>query len=414
MKNMDKQRILSRFLEYVSYDTQSDDTSSETPSTSKQLLLAQKLQKELISIGLQNVELDQKGYVYALLPSNSRKKVPAVGFIAHIDTSPDMPGNNIRPKIIQNYNGNDIVLNETQQIVLKVDEYPDLKRYLGQTIITTDGSTLLGADDKAGIAAIMTAMEYLTTNPDIEHGDVYVAFTPDEEIGRGMDHFQIDKFKAEFAYTVDGGGLGELEYESFNAALATITIQGNNIHPGYGKNKLINALHIATEINSMLPPAQRPEHTTGYEGFFHLIKIDGTVEKATMMYLVRDHDSNFFQQRKEFIKSVVDFLNQKYGQQIIHIEMKDQYFNMREKIEPVYYVVEYAIEAMKQENIEPHIIPIRGGTDGSRLSFMGIPCPNIFAGGHNFHSKYEYVPLESIEKSARVILNIIQIVHQKS
>lgn len=414
MKNMDKQRILSRFLEYVSYDTQSDDTSSETPSTSKQLLLAQKLQKELISIGLHNVELDQKGYVYALLPSNSRKKVPAVGFIAHIDTSPDMPGNNIRPKIIQNYNGNDIVLNETQQIVLKVDEYPDLKRYLGQTIITTDGSTLLGADDKAGIAAIMTAMEYLTTNPDIEHGDVYVAFTPDEEIGRGMDHFQIDKFKAEFAYTVDGGGLGELEYESFNAALATITIQGNNIHPGYGKNKLINALHIATEINSMLPPAQRPEHTTGYEGFFHLIKIDGTVEKATMMYLVRDHDSNFFQQRKEFIKSVVDFLNQKYGQQIIHIEMKDQYFNMREKIEPVYYVVEYAIEAMKQENIEPHIIPIRGGTDGSRLSFMGIPCPNIFAGGHNFHSKYEYVPLESIEKSARVILNIIQIVHQKS
>lgn len=402
---MNKDKILSRFLKYISFDTQSNELFDQIPSTTNQFNFANYLYEELKSIGLKNIQTEQ-GYVYCFLSSNCNNDVPAVGFIAHIDTSPEMPGSNIKPKIIQNYNGNDIILNEELQIVLKIDEYPDLKNYVGQTIITTDGTTLLGADDKAGITAIISAVEYILQNSDFKHGDIYIAFTPDEEIGRGMDNFNLQKFKAVFAYTVDGGALGEIEYENFNAASCTITIQGNNIHPGYGKNKLINALHIATELNNMLPVSERPEHTSGYEGFFHLTKLEGSVEKALMQYLIREHDYYLFEQRKKFFTEVVNFLNNKYGK-IVQIEIKDQYYNMHEIIEKSFQTVQYAIEAMKKENIEPKVVPCRGGTDGSRLSFMGIPCPNIFTGGHNNHSKYEYIPLESIVKATKVILNII-------
>lgn len=402
---MNKDKILSRFLKYVSFDTQSNEQSDQIPSTTNQLIFANYIYEELKSLGLQNLQTE-KGYVYCYLPSNCNKDVPAVGFLAHIDTSPEMSGNNIKPKIIQNYDGNDVILNEELQIKLKIDEHPELKNYVGQTIITTDGTTLLGADDKAGITAIISAVEYILHNPDFKHGDIYITFTPDEEIGRGMDNFDLQKFKANFAYTIDGGALGEIEYENFNAALCEIKIQGNNIHPGYGKNKLINALHIATELNNMLPASERPEHTSGYEGFFHLTKLEGSVEKALMQYLIREHDYNLFEQRKKFITEIVNFLNNKYGQ-IIQIKIKDQYYNMRKIIENSFQTVQYAIEAMKKENIEPKIVPCRGGTDGSKLSFMGIPCPNIFTGVHNNHSKYEYIPLESIVKATKVILNII-------
>jgi len=408
-----KEKLLERFLRYISYDTKSDDSVTVFPSTESQRNFAHILCDELKQLGITDARVDANSYVYGTLPTNTKKSVPAIGFIAHMDTSPDMPGNNIKPNIIKDYDGKDIILNKEENITLRVSEYPELSSYIGQTIITTDGTTLLGADDKAGIAEIMTAIEYLIQHPEIEHGDIKIGFTPDEEIGRGVDYFDVKGFGAEFAYTLDGGRIGELEYENFNAAGALIKIQGNNIHPGYAKNKMLNALHLISELNSMLPSEQRPEHTTGYEGFYHLIKAEGTVESATMQYIIRDHDKKLFEQKKAFLLSCIDFLNAKHGNGTFSIELKDQYFNMREQIEPVFHIVEYAEQAMTQAGVEPYIIPIRGGTDGARLSFMGLPCPNIFAGGHNFHGKYEYLPLESMVKATEVILNIINIVTQK-
>ena len=408
-----KQKILDRFLHYISFDTKSDENATVFPSTESQRAFANMLCEELKSIGISKAEVDSNSYVYATLPANITDKVPVVGFIAHMDTSPDMPGNDIKPQIIKNYDGKDIVLKASKNIVLKTSEYPELKNYVGQTIITTDGTTLLGADDKAGVAEIMTAIEYLIQHPEIPHGEIKIGFTPDEEIGRGVDYFNVKKFGADFAYTLDGGEIGELEYENFNAAGAVINIKGNNIHPGYAKDKMLNALHLASEFNSLLPPHERPEHTTGYEGFYHLVKTEGSVESATIQYIIRDHNKIPFELRKKTIRGIADFMNSKYGNGVITAEVKDQYFNMKEKIEPVYHIVEYAQKAMIQAGVEPRIIPIRGGTDGARLSFMGLPCPNIFAGGHNFHGKFEYVPLESMEKAAQVMLNIIQTVQNK-
>jgi len=408
------QKILERFLHYISFDTQSKEGSETYPSTQSQSEFARMLYKELQSIGISDARIDANSYVYGSLPSNTTKEIPVVGFIAHMDTSPDMPGKNIRPQIIENYDGEDILLNKEENIILKTTEYPELKKYTGQTLITTDGTTLLGADDKAGIAEIMTAIEHLVLHPEIEHGDIKIAFTPDEEIGRGVDYFDTNAFGAEFAYTIDGGQIGELEFENFNAAGAKINIRGNNIHPGYAKNKMLNALHLVSELNALLPVQQRPEYTANYEGFFHLIKIEGTVETASMQYIIRDHDRQLFEQKKNMMQSCVDFLNHKYGEGIFTLELKDQYYNMREKIEPVFYIVEYAAQAMKEAGVEPLIIPIRGGTDGSRLSYMGLPCPNIFAGGHNFHGKFEYIPLQSMEKAVQVILNIIRIITTKN
>lgn len=405
--------LLTRFLDYISFDTQSDESSTTFPSTESQKKFAAILCDELKIIGIKDAFVDSNSYVYGSLPSNSNKKLPVIGFIAHMDTSPDMPGNNIQPKIIKNYSGHDITLNPDQNIILKTSEYPELKEYTGQTLITTDGTTLLGADDKAGIAEIMTAIEYLVQHPDIEHGEIKIGFTPDEEIGRGVDYFDVAGFGADFAYTLDGGRIGELEYENFNAAGALIKIRGNNIHPGYAKNKMLNALHLVSEFNTLLPPQQRPEFTSDYEGFFHLIKVEGTVESATMQYIIRDHNAQKFSEKKAILQMITDFLNNKYCEGIFTLELKDQYKNMREMVEPVFYIVEYARQAMIEAGIEPHIIPIRGGTDGARLSFMGLPCPNIFAGGHNFHGKYEFIPLQSMVKAVEVILNIIRIVTNK-
>ncbi len=401
--------ILERFLRYVKIDTQSDESSSSTPSSHKQFQLARLLVEELKSMGLKDVELDDKCYIMATLPANMDKKVPVIGFISHMDTSPDMPGFNVNPQIIENYNGDDIVLNKDKNIVLRVSEYPELKMYKGQTLITTDGTTLLGADDKAGIAEIMTAVEYLIHHPEIKHGTIKIGFTPDEEIGRGVDYFDVKKFGADYAYTIDGGRIGELEYENFNAAMAKINIRGNNIHPGYAKNKMLNAMLVAMEFNSMLPPHERPEHTQDYEGFYHLIKMEGTVEHAFLQYIIRDHDKALFELRKQRVQKITDYLNNKYGEGVIELELKDQYYNMREKIEPVYHVVEKAIKAMEMAGVKPHVVPIRGGTDGARLSYMGLPCPNIFTGGHNFHGKYEYIPLQSMQKAVEVILNIVRL-----
>lgn len=403
-----KQEILSRFLKYISIDTQSDENSTTFPSTEKQFHLARLLYQELVDLGMKNVSLDDNGYIMATLPSNVSHNVPVIGFIAHMDTSPDMPGKVDHPQIIQNYDGTDVIINSEKNLVLSLADFPELSEYKGQTLITTDGTTLLGADDKAGIAEIMTAMQYLLQNPDIPHGEIRVGFTPDEEIGKGVDFFDVAKFAADFAYTMDGGGIGELEFENFNAAGARMQIQGRNIHPGYAKDKMLNALHLAIEFNEMLPRTQRPEHTANYEGFFHLIKIEGTVENAYLQYIIRDHDRQKFEKRKILIQTITTYLNEKYGEGTFNLEIKDQYYNMREKVEPVYHVVETARKAMVELGIEPKVVPIRGGTDGARLSYMGLPCPNIFAGGHNFHGKFEYVPLESMEGAVKVILKIIE------
>lgn len=408
-----KEKLLKRFLQYVSFDTQSKEGVDAFPSTVSQKYFAEFLCEELRSVGL-NAAVDDYSYVYATLSSNISSKIPAVGFLSHMDTSPDMPGYAIVPKLTYNYNGEDIVLNTEKNILLRVSDYPELLNYSGQTLITTNGSTLLGADDKAGIAEIITAMEYLIQHPEIEHGDIKIAFTPDEEIGRGVDFFNVEKFGADFAYTVDGGAPGELEYENFNAARANIGITGNNIHPGYAKNKMMNALHLAMEFNALLPVHSRPEHTEGREGFFHLTKFEGTVENAVMQYIIRDHDKFLFEKKKELINSGAEFLNRKYGLEIFSVEMKDQYYNMREKIEPEYHIVEYAEKAMTEAGIEARIVPVRGGTDGARLSYKGLPCPNIFTGGHNFHGKYEFISLESMEKAVQVILNIIRLVTTKN
>ena len=402
------EKILDRFLRYVSVDTQSDENSESQPSSAKQLDLLRMLRDELTAMGVE-ATLDEYGYVMAKLPSNIDRKVPVVGFIAHVDTSPDASGANVRPQIIENYDGGDIALKGVPGLFLKPSEFPELLGHKGETIITTDGTTLLGADDKAGVAEIMNAVQYMVEHPEFKHGEIRIGFTPDEEIGRGVVKFDVKKFGAEYAYTMDGGEVGELEFENFNAASAKIHIQGRNVHPGYAKGKMKNAILIGMELNSLLPVQQRPEFTEGYEGFFHIINFKGSVEEADFGYIIRDHDRAKFEEKKEVIGKCVAFINEKYGEGTASLEVKDQYYNMRQQVEPYYFIVEKAVKAMEMEGIEARIQPIRGGTDGANLSFKGLPCPNIFAGGLNFHGKMEFAPLESIEKASRVVLNIISL-----
>ena len=401
------EKLIERFLRYVAVDTQSDESSDTQPSAAKELNLLKMLRDELVAMGVK-AELDEWGYVMATIPSNvGDKDVPALGFIAHVDTSPDASGADIKPQIIEGYDGLDIPLNGVPGLALKVSDFPELAEYKGQTIITTDGTTLLGADDKAGVAEIMDAVQYIVEHPEFKHGKICIGFTPDEEIGRGVVKFDVAKFGAKYAYTMDGGAVGELEYENFNAAAATVKIQGLNIHPGYAKGKMKNAILIGMELNGLLPVEQRPEFTSGYEGFFHLISFNGTVEEATFSYIIRDHDMALYEKRKAILQDCVNFINAKYGEGTASVEIKHQYYNMRKQVEPHFEIIEKAVKAMEMEGIKPKIQPIRGGTDGANLSFMGLPCPNIFAGGHNFHGKMEYVPLESMEKASKVILNII-------
>lgn len=404
-----KEHIIKRFVSYVTVDTESDPASETTPSTKKQWDLAHKLTEELKQIGLEDVTIDDNAYIMATLPSNVDHDVPTIGFISHFDTSPDFTGKDVKPQIIEKYNGKDIVLNEEKNIILSPDYFEDLLQYKGQTIITTDGTTLLGADDKAGICEIVSAMEYLVNHPEIKHGKIRVGFTPDEEIGRGAHKFDVEKFGAQWAYTMDGSQIGELEYENFNAAGAVVKIKGKIVHPGYAKGKMINSMYIATEFINSLPRLETPEHTTDYQGFFHLHNMEGDVEETTLKYIIRDHDHGHFEARKEVMEKLTRELNSQYGSEVISIEIKDQYFNMREKIEPVMHIVDIAEKAMKALDIEPLIKAIRGGTDGSQLSYMGLPCPNIFAGGHNFHGRYEYVPVESIIKATEVICKIAEL-----
>ena len=402
------EKILDRFLRYVAVDTQSDPESETQPSAAKELDLLKMLCEELKAMGLE-AELDQYGYVMATIPSNCDKEIPAVGFIAHVDTAPDASGADIKPQIIPDYDGSDIPLKGVEGLSLKVSDFPELLDYKGQTIITTDGTTLLGADDKAGVTEIMNAVQYIVEHPEFKHGEIKIGFTPDEEIGRGVVKFDVEKFGARYAYTMDGGAVGELEYENFNAAGATVKIQGRNIHPGYAKGKMLNAILIGMELNALLPVDQRPEYTSGYEGFFHIIGFNGTVESATFSYIIRDHDMALYEQKKAYMQKCVDFINEKYGEGTATVEIKHQYYNMRKEVEPHYHIVEKAKLAMEMEGIVPNIKPIRGGTDGANLSFMGLPCPNIFAGGHNFHGKMEFIPLESMEKASKVILNIVSL-----
>mgnify|MGYP001305463086 CR=1 FL=1 len=401
-------KMLDRFLKYVKFETTSDENSTTVPSTMNQLEFAKMIGKELEEIGLKDVSVDEKAYVMATLPSNIEKQIPTIGFIAHMDTSSDVSGKDVNPKIIENYNGEDIVLNEEKNIVLSVADFPDIKNYIGKKIITTDGTTLLGADNKAGIAEIITAMEFLIQNPDVPHGTVRIAFTPDEEIGRGADHFDVEKFNANYAYTVDGGPIGELEYENFNAATAKISIQGTNIHPGTAKNIMVNSILVGMELNSMLPANEKPQYTEKYEGYYHLIEYNGSIENTEMIYTIRDHDKKKFEKKKEIIEEIVKFLNYKYDN-IITLDIKDSYYNMKEKILPVIEIVDIAEKAIEQSGIKPIIKPIRGGTDGARLSYMGLPCPNLFTGGHNYHGKFEYIPVFAMEKAVDVILKIIEL-----
>lgn len=402
------EKILDKFLRYVALDTTSDPESPTQPSTQKQLELSKLLVKELQELGIADATLDKDGYVMATIEANCDCNIPTIGFIAHVDTAPDVSGANIKPQIISNYDGGDILLSKESDLSLKVEEFPEMVQYKGQTIITTDGTTLLGADDKAGVAEIMSAVEYIVNHPEFKHGKIKIGFTPDEEIGRGVDAFDVARFGADYAYTMDGGMIGELEYENFNAAGAKVHIQGRNIHPGYAKNKMINAIIVAMELNAMLPVEQRPEFTQDYEGFIHVIGFNGSVEEATIQYIVRDHDFAKFEEKKALLTACVEFLNKKYGN-ILTLDMKDQYYNMRKEVEPHYHIIDKAVKAMEMAGITPHIQPIRGGTDGARLSFMGLPCPNIFAGGHNFHGKLEFVPLESMEAATKVILNIVSL-----
>ncbi|MCW1735603.1 peptidase T [Anaerorudis cellulosivorans] len=408
-----KVNVVDRFIKYAKIDTQSDENSNQTPSTLKQFNLAKEVERELIEMGMTDVSLDNNCYLMATLPANSEKRIPTIGFIAHFDTSPDMSGENVKPHIVKQYTGNDIVLNEEQHIVLSPHDFPELLDHIGEDLIVTDGTTLLGADDKAGIAEIITAMQHFLDHPEIKHGKVRIAFTPDEEIGRGADKFDVQKFGAEWGYTVDGGEVGELEYENFNAASAKITIQGRNVHPGYAKNKMINALHVANELINLLPANERPEFTEGYEGFFHLISLNGTVEEAVVSFIIRDHERNRFEMRKKIMQDAVSFLNERYSNRL-KLELRDQYFNMREKVEPVKHVIDYAFRAMQNVGVTPRVKPIRGGTDGARLSFMGLPCPNIFAGGLNFHGRYEFIPVQSLEKATQVIEKIVEIVAEEA
>ena len=403
------QHIINRFISYVTIDTESDPNSETTPSTEKQWNLANKLVEELKEIGLSDVTIDENAYIMATLPSNVDYQVPTIGFISHFDTSPDFTGANVKPQIIEDYDGKDIVLNAEENIILSPDYFEDLLMYKGQTLITTDGTTLLGADDKAGITEIVSAMEYLINHPEIKHGKIRIGFTPDEEIGRGAHKFDVEKFGADWAYTMDGSQVGELEYENFNAAGAKITVKGKIVHPGYAKGKMINSMYYASEFINTLPRLETPEHTEGYEGFFHLHNMEGEVEETILQYIIRDHDKDKFEARKALLEKIVFDLNTKYESEVFKIEIKDQYFNMKEKVEPVMHIVDIAEEAMKAVGVTPLIKAIRGGTDGSQLSYMGLPCPNIFAGGHNFHGRYEYVPVESIQKAVDVICKIAEL-----
>ena len=400
------EKVEKKFLRYVAVETTSCEDSSTHPSSPKEKNLSALLVDELHQMGISDASMDENGYVMASIPSNVETPVPAIGFIAHVDTSPDAPGKDIKPQIIENYDGGDIPLKGVPGMALRVAEFPEMAAYKGQTLITTDGTTLLGADDKAGVAEIMCAAQYIMENPQFRHGPIKIGFTPDEEIGCGVDFFDVEKFGARYAYTMDGGAIGELEYENFNAASARIHIQGRNIHPGYAKGKMINSLLVAMELNSLLPVNQRPEFTSDYEGFFHITSFKGSVEESSVSYIIRDHDMSLFRQKKKTMEDAVEFINRKYGK-IVALELQDQYYNMREMVEPHFHVVERAIAAMEKAGIKPKVQPIRGGTDGARLSFMGLPCPNIFAGGHNFHGKLEFVPVQSMEKAVEVIMNII-------
>lgn len=406
--------VVDRFLRYVKFDTQSDELTNLTPSTPGQFKFAQALEKELSDLGLEEITLDENGYLMATLPGNTDKpNVPVIGFIAHLDTSPDMSGHNVKPRIVKNYDGKDIVLNSEEGIVLAPAEFPELLHYLGQDLIVTDGTTLLGADDKAGIAEIISAVVYLQNHPEIKHGKIRIAFNPDEEIGQGAHKFDVKRFGCDWAYTMDGGEIGELEYENFNAAVAKVFFKGRNVHPGYAKHKMVNSIRMANQFILMLPRWETPEHTEGYEGFYHLVHIDGDVEKTTLTYIIRDHDRDRFERRKKELEHLVRKTNSEFPG-CCTIEIKDQYYNMREKIEPVIQIIDIAQQAMRDSGVTPKVQPIRGGTDGAQLSFKGLPCPNIFAGGLNFHGRYEYVPIQSMEKARDVIVQIARIVNEKA
>ena len=400
--------LKERFLKYVAINTRSDENSETFPSTAVQWDLLNALVEEMKLLGLQDVTIDKYGYAMGTIPATPGKEnAPVIGFLAHVDTAPDMSGENVRPHIIESYDGKDIVLNNA--LTMKVSDFPELSRFVGHTLIHTDGTTLLGADDKAGVAEIMTAAEYLMSHPEVEHGKIRIGFTPDEEIGRGVDFFDVKAFGADFAYTMDGGYEGELEYENFNAASAKIAIQGRNVHPGYAKNKMINAIEVACELNALVPAVERPQYTEGYEGFYHCVGFNGTVENATISYIIRDHDFALFEKKKAWMYDIVGMLNNKYGQGTLTLTLKDQYYNMRKMVEPHPQVIDNALAAMREADVEPIVRPIRGGTDGARLSFMGLPCPNIFAGGMNFHGKFEYCSLNSMEKAVKVIINLAKI-----
>ena len=400
--------VVERFLKYVSFDTQSDETTGLTPSTAKQMVLAKALKQELQDMGLEEITLDEHAYLMATLPANTDRPLPVIGFIAHLDTSPDMTGENVQPRIVKNYDGKDIVLCEEENIILLPEDFPELLNYSGEDLIVTNGKTLLGADDKAGIAEIISAIQYLQEHPEIKHGKIRIAFNPDEEIGMGASKFDVALFGCDWAYTIDGGEIGELEFENFNAAGAKITVKGRNVHPGYAKNKMINAMYIAMKFASMLPAEQCPEHTEGYEGFFHLTGMTGTVEEATLSYIIRDHDKALFENRLKIFENIANYLNSQYPN-AIHLEIKQQYRNMREIVEPQKHIIDLALKAMEAVGVKPKVKPIRGGTDGAQLSFKGLPCPNIFAGGLNFHGRYEFIPIQSMEKAVQVIVKIIEL-----
>ena len=400
--------VTDRFLKYVKFDTKSDENSGVTPSTSGQMVFAKYLKEELEGLGLTEITLDDNAYLMATLPANTNEKIPTIGFIAHLDTSPDMSGTNVNPQIVD-YKGGDIVLNAEQSIVLSPSQFPELNDYVGETLITTDGTTLLGADDKAGIAEIVTAIEYLKNHPEIKHGKIRIAFNPDEEIGQGAHKFDVDLFGADWAYTMDGGAVGELEFENFNAAVARVTFKGRNVHPGYAKDKMINAIRVANKFATMLPESETPEHTEGYEGFYHVVGVEGSVEETTLTYIIRDHDRARFEARKKELEHLTCKINEEFPG-VATLDMKDQYYNMREKIEPVMHVIDIAKQAIENVGVTPKVQPIRGGTDGAQLSFKGLPCPNIFAGGLNFHGRYEFVPVSSMEKAAQVVVEICKLV----
>ena len=401
--------VIDRFLKYVTFDTQSDENTGVTPSTAKQMVFAKYLQQELQELGLEDITLDENGYLFATLPANVDRPIPVIGFIAHMDTSPDMSGENVKPRIVEKYDGTDIVLCSKDNIVLSPSQFPELLDHKGEDLIVTDGHTLLGADDKAGMAEIVSAMAYLKEHPEIKHGKIRIGFNPDEEIGLGAHKFDVEKFGAKWAYTMDGGEVGELEFENFNAAAAKVTIKGRNVHPGYAKNKMINSMLVANEFMSMLPADETPATTEGYEGFYHLVGMKGEVEQSELSYIIRDHDREKFENRKAFVAECAGKINEKYGNEIVKVELKDQYYNMRQEVEPLMHIIDIAFGAMKEAGVEPKVKAIRGGTDGAQLSFKGLPCPNIFAGGLNFHGRYEFVPVQSIEKAVKVIVKIAEL-----